>query len=317
MEITKEKHLELYRNLLTGRRLDEKLTAEFLKEPFGPYIHRGWGQEAMPIATCMALKKDDFIKTHMRFGYCQFAKGVPLKEVVAGEMMKKVSPELCLEIRDFNLEYGLLGKNGILAEDVPLYVGAAVSAQIRKTDQVALIIFGDGSSNRGPVHESMNIAAVWKLPVIFVCVNNRYAMSTPSSQTFAAKKLSDRALGYGMPGYDVDGNDMIACYETVSEAIKRAREGKGPSFIVANTYRIYGHLEGDPQTYRPKGEVEEWIKFDPLPRYKKTLMNKGILTEEMSNKFEEEIESELNEAFKYSRALPFPDPEDLLKVALD
>jgi TPP-dependent pyruvate/acetoin dehydrogenase alpha subunit len=265
----------------------------------------------------MALRKDDFIKTHMRFGYCQFAKGVPLKEVVAGEMMKKVSPELCLEIRDFNLEYGLLGKNGILAEDVPLYVGAAASAQIRKTDQVSLIIFGDGSSNRGPVHESMNIAAVWKLPVIFVCVNNRYAMSTPSSQTFAAKKLSDRALGYGMQGYEVDGNNMIACYETVSGAIKRAREEKGPSFIVANTYRIYGHLEGDPQTYRPKGEVEEWIKFDPLPRYKKTLMSKGILTEEMSNKFEREIESKLNEAFKYSRKLSFPDPEDLLKVALD
>jgi pyruvate dehydrogenase E1 component alpha subunit len=253
----------------------------------------------------------------MRFGYCQFAKGVPMKEVVAGEMMKKVSPALCLEIRDFNLEYGLLGKNGVLGEDVPLYVGAAVSAQIRKTDQVSLIIFGDGTSNRGPIHESMNIAAVWQLPVIFVCVNNQYAMSTPSSQTFIARKLSDRAIGYGMPGFDIDGNDIVACYETAAEAIERARKGKGPSFVVANTYRIFGHLEGDPQTYRPKGEAEEWRKFDPLPRYKKTLMDNRILTEAMAEKFENDVEAELDEAFEYARSLPFPKPDDLLKVALD
>ncbi|MDD5082939.1 MAG: thiamine pyrophosphate-dependent dehydrogenase E1 component subunit alpha [Dehalococcoidales bacterium] len=317
MEITREKHLELYRNLLTARRMDEKLTAEFLREPFGPYIHRGWGQEAMPVAAFMALRKDDYVKCHMRFGFCQFAKGVSLNVTVAGEMMKRISPTLAFEVRDFNLEYGLLGKNGVLAEDLPLYAGAALSAQIRKTDQVALVIFGDGSSNRGVVHETMDIAAVWKLPIIFVCLNNQYAMSTPQRQTFAVKKLSDRALGYGMPGYEVDGNDMVACYEAATKAVQAARQGKGPSFIVANTYRIYGHLEGDPQTYRPKGEVEEWRKLEPVARYKKTLMENGILTEQASKKFEDNIEAELNKAFDYSRSLPFPSVEELVAQTLD
>jgi TPP-dependent pyruvate/acetoin dehydrogenase alpha subunit len=317
MKITIKKHLELYRNLLMARRLDEKLTAEFLKEPFGPYIHRGWGQEAMPVASFMTLRKDDYVKCHMRFGFCQFAKGVPLNHTVAGEMMKRISPTLAFEVRDFNLEYGLLGKNGVLAEDLPLYAGAALSAKIRKTDQVALTIFGDGSSNRGVVHESMNVAAVWKLPIIFVCVNNQYAMSTPRRQTFVVEKLSDRAMGYGMPGYEVDGNDMVACYNIATKAVQDARQGKGPSFIVASTYRIYGHLEGDPQTYRPKGEVEEWRKLEPVARYKKSLIEMSILTEEISSKYESDIEAELDKAFEYSRSLPFPSVEELMTQALD
>jgi TPP-dependent pyruvate/acetoin dehydrogenase alpha subunit len=163
----------------------------------------------------------------------------------------------------------------------------------------------------------MNVAAVWKLPIIFVCLNNQYAMSTPQRQTFAVEKLSDRALGYGMPGYEVDGNDMVACYEAATKAVQVARQGKGPSFIVANTYRIYGHLEGDPQTYRPKGEVEEWRKLEPVARYKKTLMENGILTEQASKKFEDDIEAELNKAFDYSRSLPFPSVEELVAQTLD
>lgn len=317
MEVPKEKLLEVYRQLVTARRLDERLIAEYSKEPFGPYIHSGAYQEVAPVVASLLLGKKDFIKLHHRFGYCQHAKGVPLKEVVAGEMFRKVGPRKSLEFKDYAPEYGLLGKSGSLGEDVPIYTGAALAQQIKKTGGVTVCIFGDGSSSRGPIHEAMLVAGVWKLPIVYVIINNRYAVSTPVSQQTANTRLSDRALGYGMPGYEVDGNDVLAFYEVCDRAIKMAREGKGPSLISANTYRIYGHSFGDSQTYRPKGEAEEWRKLDPIPRYQKLLIDRGVLTEELAGRIEAEVLAELEEAVKYGRSLPVPPVEDLARTAFD
>ena len=317
MEIPREKLVALYRELFTARQVDSRLIDEYSKSPFGPYIHSGAFQEVTPVVSAFLLRRDDYIKLHMRFGYCQHAKGVPLREVIAGEMFKKIGPGKSLEFKDFAPEYGLMGKSGSLGEDIPIYVGLAAAEKIKGTDRVTICIFGDGTSSRGPVHEGMNIAAVWKLPIVFIICNNQWAVSTPVSQQTGNTRMSDRALGYGMPGVEVDGNDVLAFYEVCGAAIKRARAGMGPSLISANTYRVYGHSFGDSQKYRPAGEPEEWRKLDPIPRYKKLLRERGVFTEDEAARIEKDVLAAIDDAVQYARALPEPPLQDLACTAFD
>jgi pyruvate dehydrogenase E1 component alpha subunit len=211
-------------------------------------------------------------------------------------------------------EYGLLGISGSLGEDVPIYVGAALSSKQLGIDLVTVCFFGEGTANRGPVHEAMNLAAIWKLPIVFICENNQYAISMHVSRAFAIADIADRAAGYGMPGVVVDGNDVIACYEVAYDAIKRAREGGGPSFIEDKTYRLRGHWEGDPESYRPKEEIEEWRKKEPLKRYRERLLKLGILTAEDVERYDAEITAEIEEAVKYAESLPRPSLEELTET---
>ena len=213
-------------------------------------------------------------------------------------------------------ELGVIGKSGILGEDAPMYVGAALSAMIRKSGQITVYTCGDGTANRAPIHESMAVAAAWRLPIVFMIENNQYGMGTSVKKSYAIEDLSDRAKAYGFPGQTVDGNDVIATYEVVKEYVERTRSGGGPGLIVAETYRLMAHFEGDPQIYRPKGEAEEWWKKHPLPRYQKTLMEMGILTEEDISKLEAEIKVEIDEAAKAALAMPFPSIEDHKKTAI-
>jgi pyruvate dehydrogenase E1 component alpha subunit len=316
MEIPKEKLMEMYRNLVTARRLDEKLYEMFSTGASGmPWLHRGTGEEAIPIATCASLRKDDFFMPEYRTTFCGFAKGLTLVDSIAGECFKDLE-RVGGHSTFFAPEYGLLGVSETLGEDVAIYVGAALSANLRKTDQVSVCIFGDGAANRGPVHEAMAVAAVWKLPIVFIIQNNQYAEGTAVNKAYAINDLSDRAKAYGFPGQTVDGNDIMATYVVVKDYIDRARNGDGPGLVVAETYRLRGHFEGDPQIYRPKGEVEAWRKKDPLPRFQKKLIEMGLISEEDANNIDRKIRAAVDEAGQAALAVPSRSYEDYIKGAI-
>jgi pyruvate dehydrogenase E1 component alpha subunit len=192
--------------------------------------------------------------------------------------------------------------------------GAGLSIKMRKTDQVGVVFFGDGASNRGPVHEAMNMAAIWKLPVLFVVENNGWASTTPQSSACALGDLCPRAAGYNMPGYSVDGNDVLAVRATTLKAVAAARKGEGPSMIENKTYRIRGHFEGDPQKYRDQAEVLTWQeKNDPIQRFEERLVKDKVLTKKEVKVVWDEVKAELDAAIEFAKSSPYPKPEDALE----
>lgn len=310
-DISKETLLLLYRNLLTARLVDNKLFEMFSAGNSGMiFLHRGTGEEAIPIGVCANLRKDDFfLVTITRGRPFLFAKGMSFVDVFASECMRDVA-KIGGRSTFFDLEFGILGRSGSLGEDFAIYVGAALAAKLKKTNQVAVCTLGDGAASRGPAHESMILAAAWHLPIVFLIQNNQYGNTTSVRKNRLIENLSDVAKAYGFPGVTVDGNDIIEVYEVSKKYIDRARSGGGPSLIEAKTYRLGGHQVGDPQRYRPKGEVEEWWQKDPLPRYTKRLMDMGLITPEYTGKLEKEIKAELDEAAKTALAAPFMTYED-------
>ena len=212
-----------------------------------------------------------------------------------------------------DIDLGILGANGIVGAGITLAGGAALSAQMRGTDQVVLCFLGDGASNRGTFHEGVNLAAVWQLPVVYIIENNLYAEKTRISDTYKLTNLSDRAGAFGIPDVTVDGNDVIAVYEAVQIAVERARTGKGPSLIECKTYRMHGHFEGDPQTYKSAEEVEEWKKKDPIEMFGKRLVEMKVLNEQDAEKIDAEIADEIEGAVKFAKESPFPAPEEALE----
>ena len=308
MEIPREKLLELYRFVLLTRKVDDKLREMNLAGLLPGLAHLGAGQEAMPVAVGAILRKDDYLKSSHRVVGSALAKGISLKSIFAssvGRVRETKQPESFA----FAPEYGIMGMSGSLGEDIPIYVGLALSSQIKGEDRITVCFFGDGTSNRGPVHESMNLASIWKLPIVFICENNQYAVSMPTSKAIAATDIADRAAGYGMPGVVVDGNDVIACYEVAYDAIKRSREGGGASFIEAKTYRLRGHYEGDEQLYRTKEEVEEAEKKEPVGRFRESLLKAGVLTQQDAERLDTETTAAIEEAAQYALSLPLPDIE--------
>ena len=210
-------------------------------------------------------------------------------------------------------DMGILGANGIVGGGIPIAGGAALSAQMRDSGQVVVCFLGDGASNRGTFHEGINMAACWNLPVIYVIENNLYAQKTRITDTARLTNLADRAAAYGIPDVTVDGNDVIAVYESTYEAVTRARKGHGPTLIECKTYRWHGHFEGDAQTYKPKEEIEEWRKRDPIPAFRKKLIEDGTFALADSEKIDQEIDGEIEAAVKYARESPFPSPEETLE----
>jgi pyruvate dehydrogenase E1 component alpha subunit len=314
--IPKERLLELYRNLVTARLMGDKLY-EMSRDRVGtiPWIHQGTGEEAIPIGICANLRQDDYLKVTTRTRVCTFAKGLSLRDVLASECTRDL-PAVGGSYCYFDMDYGLVCYSGTLGEDVPVCVGAALAAKLRKTDKVTVAIFGDGTANRGSIHESMVVAAAWKLPIVFVIQNNQYGQGTSMRKSYAISDLADRAKAYGFPGVTVDGNDIVEVYEVSKEYIDRARSGGGPGLIAAETYRLVGHTPGDRQTYRPEGEVEEWRKADPLPRFRKRLMEMGMLTEGDVIRLDEEIGAEVDAAGKAAQQVPFPNMEEYVKTAV-
>ncbi len=313
---SKEILLRMYRQLLTARRVEAELwSRQGNLAGSGGGAHRGPGEEVIPIAFLNNLTQTDCFMPNFRTGFCLFTKpGFTLVDVVSMSMGKvgKKSPYA-------SPENGMLGGSGTLGEASVRYVGAAVTATIKKTDDIVVFIQGDGASNRAPTHEAMAVAGAWQLPIIFVIQNNKYGMGTSVTKSYNIEDLSLRGAGYGFPHERVDGNDMIAMYLVAKKHVERCRAGGGPSLIAADTWRLRSHFEGDPQIYRPKGEAEEWWKLEPLGRYQKELLDLGVLTEEDVDRLEEEVKAEIQETFKEVDKLPARSGvyEQMEKTAID
>ncbi|MEM3507241.1 MAG: thiamine pyrophosphate-dependent dehydrogenase E1 component subunit alpha [Candidatus Bathyarchaeia archaeon] len=315
--ISKDKLIEMYKKMLRIRYFEEKLKELVYagKTPTS-FLHLYIGQEAVAVGVCSNLRKDDYIvSTHRGHGHF-IAKGGSLKSIAAEILGRRTG--CCkgkggtMHVADFSI--GFLGACGIVGGGFPLAVGAGLSAKLRKTDQVAVYFFSDGASNQGTFHESINLASIWNLPVIFVCENNQYAESTHVSEIIRLKNIADRAMAYGIPGIIVDGNDVLAVYEASKKVIENARAGSGPTLLECKTYRWEGHYTGDPEeTYRTKKEVEEWKEKCPIKRFEKLLLEKNILVKNEFEKINFEVKNEVDEAIRFAEESPFPSPEDAYK----
>lgn len=311
----KEKLTEMHRQMLRIRHFEEKVYELYGQNLVPGTIHLYVGQEAVAVGVCTNLRKDDYItSTHRGHGHC-IAKGADLRKVMAEILGRKTG--YCkgkggsMHIADFSI--GMLGATAVVGAGIPIAVGAGLSIKLRGTDQVVACFFGDGASNQGTFHESINMAAIWALPVIFVCENNLYAMGTRQSMVMKIENIADRATAYGILGATVDGNDVLAVYEAAHEAVDRARHGQGPTLIECKTYRHKGHSRFDPATYRPKAEVEEWLRKDPIPRFKAKLQKMKLLTDQEAEKLEREVILAVEEAVKFAMESPFPTPEEALE----
>jgi pyruvate dehydrogenase E1 component alpha subunit len=307
--------LKMYEQMFTIRSFEEKAIELFEHNLIRGNIHPCIGQEAVSVGVCSSLRRDDYmVNTHRGHGNC-IAKGADLRLMMA-ELLGK-STGYCkgkggsMHIADF--EGGNLGANGIVGGGLPIAVGAGISIQNRGTDQVVACFFGDGATNQGTFHESLNLAAIWKLPVIFVCENNQYALSTPVREAISVPHISDRATAYGIPGVNIDGNDLIEVYTKMKEAVDRARAGEGPTLLDCVTYRFFGHFTGDPGrgiNYRSKEEMDQWLNRCPIKRFREHLIKEKIMTEEMEKTIEANVKASIEEAVQFAKEGPFPLPEE-------
>lgn len=310
----RERALESLRTMQRIRRFEEAVEDLYGRGLMHGTMHLSIGQEAVPTAACQALNRDDYItSTHRGHGHC-IAKGADLERMMAELLAKETG--YCrgrggsMHIAD--TETGNLGANGIVAGGVPIAAGAALSAKLRGTGQVALAFHGDGAMGEGAWHEGVVLAAMWRLPVVFLCENNLYGMSMSSERAFNLPQLSDRALGYGIPGVTVDGNDLQAVHDATAEAVERARSGGGPTFIEAKTYRWRGHSKSDKNLYRTRDEIDEWRLKDPIVRFEHEVLEAGTLTEDDLQRVRDEVRDELRGAVQRANAAPDARPDDLL-----
>ena len=278
-------------------------------------MHLSVGQEASAMGAILALKPDDYIlSTHRGHGHC-IAKGADVKLMMA-EFFGKESGYCrgrggSMHIAD--VDGGNLGANGVVGGGLPIAPGVGLSAKMQKNGKVIIVFFGDGASNTGAFHESMNLSAVWDLPVIYVCENNQYAMSMSAKKGIAVDKISTRAIAYNMPGVTVDGNDLFAVYSAVKEAVDRARAGKGPSLVENFTYRWKGHSKSDRQLYRSKEEVKEWMEKEPIGRLRKVLADNKVFSEKEMDELKLKAMKAIDESVEFAEASAEPDPATIME----
>lgn len=315
MAIEKEKLIDMYRTMVRIRAFEERVFKESNAANIPGFVHMYIGEEATAVGTCSNLRPDDYItSTHRGHGHL-IAKGGRTDLMMAELYGKKTG--YCkgkggsMHIADADI--GILGANGIVGGGITIAGGAALSAQMRGTGQVVICFLGDGASNRGTFHEGINLAACWNLPIVYIIENNLYAIYTRISDITKVANLADRASAYGIPDVTVDGNDVIAVYEAVGEAVARARRGEGPTIVECKTYRHHGHYVGDPGTLRPKEEVEDWMEKDPIPAFRKQLVETEVITEQDADKIDRETNKEIEEAVKFAQESPLPDPEEALE----
>jgi pyruvate dehydrogenase E1 component alpha subunit len=311
VELTDDAKLEMQRRMLRIRAFDERASKMVKRGHIPGTVHTSIGQEAQVVGATMALGDKDYMSGNHRSHGHPIGKGSPLGPLMA-ELQGKATG-VCkgkggsLHLADFKV--GSLGESGIVGSSIPIAMGAALASQVLGRDTVALAFFGDGAANQGVLYESMNMSGVWKLPVIFLCENNQYALSTPA-HTVTSGVIAERAAGFGMPGVRVeDGQDVLAVYAAVSEAVARARRGEGPTLIEVVTYRYNEHSEGLRlgTDYRPADERETWLKKDPLVLFREHLIANGHTAEEM-DALEAEVLAEVDAAVEFSENSPWPDP---------
>lgn len=273
-------------------------------------LHSYIGEEAIAVGACSCLKKEDYLlSTHRGHGHF-IAKGGDLKRMLAELQGKETG--YCKgrggSMHLFSPEISFMGGNGVMGAGIPIAIGTAFSAQYRESNQVTVCFFGDGSSTQGTFHESLNMAALWKLPVVFICENNLYAVTTPAAESISIPNVGDRACAYGIPGKVIDGNDVLLVHHTVLESVERARSGEGPSLIECKTYRWDPHCFVIAET-RAKEEIEEWKKKDPIPRFEKKLLDEKIITDDDIKKMKSEVIKEIDSAEDFAKNSPAPDVE--------
>jgi acetoin:2,6-dichlorophenolindophenol oxidoreductase subunit alpha len=306
--------LSMYAGMVRVRLFEERVRELFAGGRIPGFLHTSVGQEAIAVGAAAALGPDDYVlSTHRGHGHL-VAKGGSLRGLMA-ELYGKANG-IChgkggtMHIADVSVGY--LGANGVLAAGCVLAPGVGLSIKHRRSGQVALTFFGDGAANRGPFHEGMNMAAIWRLPVVFFCENNRWASTTASALSAAGGSIAARAAGYAMPGEAIDGNDVLAVHEAVARAAARARAGEGPSLIEARTIRWVGHFEGDPQAYRPKEEAAEGRRTDPIARLARVLEARGLLDAAHAERIRVQVSAEIDDAVGHAEASPLPEAEDAL-----
>ncbi len=306
--------LHFYRQMYLVREFELRAINERRAGLIPGFIHSCVGQEATAVGACAALEPTDVItSTHRGHGHL-IAKGGDPKYMMA-ELAARTTGYCggkggSLHMSDFDL--GILGANGIVAGGIPIAVGAGLAFQQRKERRVALSFFGDGATNEGAFHEALNLAGLWKLPVIFFCENNLYGEGTPQAKQAPVADLAIRAAGYAMPGVMVDGNDVLAVYEATRAAVERARAGLGPTLIEAKTYRQRGHYEGDPMVYRSKAEMDEWKRRDPVVGLRGRLLAEAGIPEAEIAAIEQDVQALLDEAVAFAVASPKPAAETAL-----
>lgn len=315
MSLDKEKYAELYESMLRIRRFEETAIEVFSAGKIPGFIHSYIGQEAIAVGVCAALQSNDYITgTHRGHGHC-LAKGMHMDRMMAELFGKATGYNKgkggSMHIADFSC--GVLGCNGIVAGSIGLATGAAWGSQLQQNGRVVACFFGDGAMNRGSFHEAVNVASIWKLPVVYVVEANEWAISYPTSAAINLTDLSERAKAYGIPGVNLDGYDVLAVYEAAQAALDRARSGEGPSLLVCYAPRMRGHEEGDPQTYRPKESIEKARQNDPLPRYRDFLAENEILSAAEVEAIEAGVEAEVEEAVKFADDSPYPAPEEAMQ----
>jgi pyruvate dehydrogenase E1 component alpha subunit len=313
--LSRDQLADAFRKMLLVRRFEECAEESYMRGLIHGTMHLSIGQEASAIGICTPLTDADFItSTHRGHGHC-IGKGAEVKRMFA-EFFGKVDGYCkgrggSMHIAD--VSKGNLGANGIVGGGIPIAVGAALSAKKRKTGQVVVSFFGDGASNEGAFHEALNMASVWKLPVIFVCENNGYGMSTSTARSTSVADIAERASAYSMPGVIVDGNDFAAVAEASFIATERARRGEGPTLIESKTYRIRGHSRSDRNRYRTKEEIEAWQARDPIGRFASELTSLGLFATAELTAIRADVEREITEAIAFAQASPSPSTADVTR----
>lgn len=305
--------LRYYRTMLTIRCFEETVEDLFARGMIGGTTHPAAGQEAVAVGVCAALEKKDYVtSTHRGHGH-MIARGGDPKRIMAelfgketGYSRGRGGSQLMVD-----LSLGFLGSNGITGGGIPIATGAALSIKQQKTGAVAVCFFGDGASNQGVFHESLNMAGLWKLPVVYVCENNLYAMSTPVTQAIPIPHIADRAASYGFAGQVVDGNDVLAVRDAVASACARARRLEGPTLLECKTYRFSGHSRGDPRKYRTCEEETAWREKGPLARFKAVLVKRGLLKGRDDQILKREVRRSVAEAVRFARKSAYPDPASI------
>jgi TPP-dependent pyruvate/acetoin dehydrogenase alpha subunit len=311
MNLTRDQMAAMYRCMWLIRYFDEAAKRLYQQDKIRGTTHAYIGEEAIAVGACAALNRDDYItSTHRGHGHCLAKGGDP--RLMMAELLGKANGYCkgkggSMHIADLDL--GILGANGIVGGGIAIATGAAFSADVRGSGQVALCFFGDGASNQGVLMEAANMAALWKLPVIYLCEENQYAEFSPCRPFMAVDRIEAKANAFGLTGATVDGNDLLVVYEAVRTAAERARTGGGPTLLVAQTYRIEGHTVGDPLTYRPKGEVDQWKSAarDPISRFGRLLVDEAGFQEDELDVLRHEAQAMIEEAIAFAMADPEPE----------
>jgi pyruvate dehydrogenase E1 component alpha subunit len=311
-----DKLIDMYTRMWRIRLFEEQAEYQSSQGKVLGALHTYIGEEAVAVGVCADLHPTDYItSTHRGHGHC-IAKGADIQKMMA-ELFGRITGYCkgkggSMHIADFQV--GMLGANGIVAGGFGLATGAGLAAQVRGSGQVAVCFFGDGAANRGPFHENINIAAVWKLPVVYVCENNQYAQWTPQKDVTLVTDIASMAPAYGIPGVQIDGMDILAVYETAGEAIARARQGEGPTLVECKTYRFHGHNFGDPQLYRSREEIAEWAdRRDPIKRLAVYMRAEGVLTEAQDQAIQHQVSEDIQAAVRFAEESPYPEPDELYK----